>query len=357
MESSRSIRDRIRGGMAGCAAGDALGYPIEFWSRGRIIQRFGPNGLTGYLQPPGGRGAPFSDDTQLLLFTACGLMAARAHRSGDLLGWAYRAHMDWLSAQSGRESPERICWLLDEPVLQESRAPGNTALYVLRSGVMGSIDRPVNGSSASGALARTAAAGMLWGLSGIASARLGAEIAALTHGGALGYLPGAFLACMVNCIVFRGMGLRRSMTEAMDTVASLYARNPGLPALRRLVEQAVQLSESDGSDEANLAELGEGWTADEALAIALYCCLRNERCLDGALTVAANHSGDSDTVAAVSGCIMGAEFGYERVPEKWRKGLEGLPLILEVADDLAMTRYAVDDVSWQSKYFMGKKTS
>ena len=39
-------RDRIRGAMIGCAAGDALGYPVEVLSEATIIERYGLRGIT-----------------------------------------------------------------------------------------------------------------------------------------------------------------------------------------------------------------------------------------------------------------------------------------------------------------------
>ncbi|HEX2368098.1 MAG TPA: ADP-ribosylglycohydrolase family protein [Acidimicrobiia bacterium] len=59
--------------------GDAVGAPIEFWSLSEIGSRLGPGGVTGYV---GGSGA-VTDDTQMALFTAEGLVRASVQqRSG-----------------------------------------------------------------------------------------------------------------------------------------------------------------------------------------------------------------------------------------------------------------------------------
>lgn len=67
--------DQIRGCLLGGAAGDALGYPIEFMSEKAIFSRYGKKGITRYeLDPKLGK-ALISDDTQMTLFTANGLLA------------------------------------------------------------------------------------------------------------------------------------------------------------------------------------------------------------------------------------------------------------------------------------------
>ena len=112
----------------------------------------------------------------------------------------------------------------------------------------------------------------------------------------------------------------------------------------------------------NILQLGEGWVAEETLAIALYCCLRYPADFDKAVIAAVNHSGDSDSTGAVTGNIMGAIVGYRNIGEKWRKDLELRDVILEIADDLCtenqLTRYNKNEYSdhrWMEKYLEGSK--
>ena len=72
------VQDRIRGCLIGGAAGDALGYAVEFATLDYILERFGKNGITGYVRDPGGGLALISDDTQMTMFTAEGVLRARA---------------------------------------------------------------------------------------------------------------------------------------------------------------------------------------------------------------------------------------------------------------------------------------
>ena len=64
--------DRFRGCLIGGAAGDALGYAVEFLREGQIFRRYGERGITGY-ELTGGI-AQISDDTQMTPLTANGLL-------------------------------------------------------------------------------------------------------------------------------------------------------------------------------------------------------------------------------------------------------------------------------------------
>lgn len=65
--------DKIRGCLIGGAAGDALGYAVEFLDERSIFHKYGKQGITCYRLHDGE--ALISDDTQMTLFTAAGLPA------------------------------------------------------------------------------------------------------------------------------------------------------------------------------------------------------------------------------------------------------------------------------------------
>ena len=58
------LRDRYRGCLLGLAIGDALGAPVEFYSRDQIKSEFGT--VTEYHNSPFGKGA-WTDDTSMAL--------------------------------------------------------------------------------------------------------------------------------------------------------------------------------------------------------------------------------------------------------------------------------------------------
>lgn len=104
-----------------------------------------------------------------------------------------------------------------------------------------------------------------------------------------------------------------------------------------------------------IGQLGEGWVAEECLAISIYCCLKYENDFEKAIIASVNHDGDSDSTGAVTGNILGAWLGIEKVPEKYLKNLELRDIIEDIAIDLyedcKMSEYGeYRDVKWLSKY-------
>ena len=68
--------DQIRGCLFGGAAGNALGYNVVFLDEEGIKKQYGEKGITEYQISREGGKALISDDTQMTLFTANGLLVA-----------------------------------------------------------------------------------------------------------------------------------------------------------------------------------------------------------------------------------------------------------------------------------------
>lgn len=73
------LLNKCRGSLVGGAVGDALGYAVEFSSLNEIRKIYGQRGITDYKLNSSGI-AEFSDDTQMSLFTAEGLLNAIADK-------------------------------------------------------------------------------------------------------------------------------------------------------------------------------------------------------------------------------------------------------------------------------------
>ena len=130
--------DRYRGCLLGGAAGDALGYPVEFLSLSDIRARYGPAGITSYALRHGV--AQISDDTQMTLFTANGLLFYETRRrigapgGGSVIGAAAACYRDWLTTQREPFRPEtrgHTAWLMNVPELYQRRAPGITCMEAI----------------------------------------------------------------------------------------------------------------------------------------------------------------------------------------------------------------------------------
>ncbi len=343
------LKDRIRGCLVGGAAGDALGYAVEFQKENAIFSYYGKSGITEYELSARTHKAVISDDTQMTLFTADGLLAEDP--SGELTDSAYsveEAYFDWYLTQNFSFDEVKSTGLdrsrlLKVPELFALRAPGNTCLSGLqtRSGMGHTPDpiaAPINKSKGCGGVMRVAPVGLLYPQADIAVVDLkGAQAAAVTHSHPLGYMPAAVFVHILHRILYpmKNLSLKEIVLESEQAVKKLFPRNPFLNDLCDLIRLSVTLSENSDSDLENIHRLGEGWVAEETLAIALYCALKYQNDFSAGLIASVNHKGDSDSTGAVAGNILGALVGYEAIEEKWKTDLELLDVILKVSDDLS----------------------
>ena len=186
-----------------------------------------------------------------------------------------------------------------------------------------------------------------------------AEVAAITHSHPLGYITAGLLAQLISGIVFENMSLPDALQYGIRGVERQFGLNPYFPELIKLLDRAVELSENDLPDVENIHQLGEGWVAEEALAISIYCALRHRDSFSDGIVAAVNHGGDSDSTGAITGNILGALLGYSSIPDKWKRNLELAGVILELADDLNQGCVLIDEYDcsreWKNKYLICSK--
>jgi ADP-ribosylglycohydrolase len=137
-----SIRHRFLGCLLGGAVGDALGAPVEFMSRTDILHAFGPDGIVDYAPAYGDIGR-VTDDTQMTLFTAEGLIRAWVRQCDRGIttyeGVTANAYLRWLRTQGAKPhrgieyGPREHGWLFKQRDLHARRAPGKTCLSALRA--------------------------------------------------------------------------------------------------------------------------------------------------------------------------------------------------------------------------------
>ena len=359
-------RDRIRGSLMAGAAGDALGYTVEFMSRKNILAQYGNKGITTFDLTSDGK-ALVSDDTQMTLFTACGMLmgVTRGYMrgiGGQPEKYVDGAYLDWYYTQTGKKKKMltddfHYTWLRDLPELAHRRAPGNTCLSACESMFQGKEVQ--NNSKGCGGIMRVAPMALL--MAGYWSRgkspynvqqmdEAGGEVAAVTHKHPLAFLPSAMLTHLIYRVIrMEETEVKANIADiALETINALDNIYKGeyeedKRYLANLTRMAVTLAANDKSDAENIRLLGEGWTGEEAWAIALYCAVRHVGSMEDALIAAVNHDGDSDSTGAVCGNIMGAIYGYEAMKRKHlfcpqgkelEQTLELSDIILTLADDL-----------------------
>ena len=357
--------DRIAGCLLGGAVGDALGAPIEFLRLSEIRERFGPAGLTDYAPAYGKLGA-ITDDTQMTLFTAEGLLRAmcRGATKGMCDGPTvfYFAYLRWLKTQ-GYESKDAHAfrfatedlprldpegtypngWLMGVRALRARRGPGNTCLAALQSGRFGRVNdlEPINDSKGCGGVMRASPAGIV-GETVERAFELGCQTSVITHGHPTGWLAGGALAA----IVFELLA-GRTLPEAVDEALRLLHDGSRPRECRDALRAAVELAGRGVPSAEKLTTLGGGWIAEEALAIGVYAALACKTYEEGVL-LAVNHGGDSDSTGSIAGNILGAAMGRKAIPKKWLERLELRDVIETISADLATGFEETDE--WWRKY-------
>ena len=351
MKPISNQQDRVRGSLIGGAIGDALGYPVEFLSTYQAIQEaYGPQGITrldptqhGRTQPHGSPKALVSDDTQMTLFTACGLLNAAQHGEAPI-PYISQAYIEWFLTQVGTRSPRHnTCWINAIPELWATRAPGNTCLNALSDRLSGYEVH--NDSKGCGGIMRIAPIPLYGAIQNrIADLptvdRLAADASALTHLHPLGYIPSALLAHVIYRLVQDEQPTRTAcetyLREGLALLPQLFPNDSRYVKYQtQLIEKAIQLAQEEHEDHTAIErQLGGGWVAEETLAIAVYCTLKYFDHFEQALIASVNHAGDSDSTGAVTGNLLGAACGYEAIPQHYKTQLELHDVIVHVADDL-----------------------
>ena len=335
--TSLTIDERIHGCILGGACGDALGAPVEFLSAGEIAAAFGPEGINGFVEAYGVRGA-ITDDPQMTLFTIEGIIRAYARFAGRGLchipSVVHHAYLRWLTTQdtpfpSSSGPLPHDGWLIGERRLWARRAPGNTCLSALRANSrFGHLAE--NDSKGCGTVMRSAPFGFLAYRDGEIDRvfDIAFDSARLTHGH-----PTAAVASGALAVIIAHLVAGKSLEEAIRNALSRIEEHPDGRETADAIDKALSLSR-DADWRHRLPELGDGWIAEEALAIALLCALATEDAAE-AIIAAANHGGDSDSTASIAGNLVGTLNGPSALLTAWTCKIELRDVIDTLSADFA----------------------
>lgn len=314
--------DQLAGCLLGGALGDALGYPVEFEKVSQMSQDHDFDKIVDKLI--------VSDDTQMTLFTANALLL-----DGNLRINTWNCYQDWLETQFKQGKSELshrpISWLMEYPEMYASREPGRTCLMTLMRGILGDLNESINQSKGCGALMRVAP------LAFIDREDLylvAIENSALTHGHQMSHIASAALVSLLRYIS-EGETLCDSVSLMRQDIKRIFMGSLEVKVFDDLLQQAIFASEKDFDDMEIISRLGEGWVAEETLAIALYCSLKYSNDLKKALRVAVLHDGDSDSTGSVTGQMLGTLLGAKKLPQEEIKRLDLLEPLMKMIERLS----------------------
>jgi ADP-ribosylglycohydrolase len=323
---------RASGSLFGAAFGDALGADTEFLSVTEIKRKYPPAGPRDLVGNP----IRVTDDTQILLAVGRALYKANGDFTPHTLTPLLRE--------------EFIAWYLSP---DNNRAPGNTcctACDKLHRGLEWR-DATVMASKGCGANMRVAPVGLI-NVDPVTRAGIAQLQAAMTHGHATALTASDLTAYAVQYLATGGdpvgmvqklrayvysqwdtyhegwlgdLGSRthfRSPKDALDTHSGkdfiIYGWDECLGVLERL-EKALEHPDRDTDP---CQQTGAGWIAEEALATGLLCFLLYPESPIDAIARAATTSGDSDSIACLTGAFAGAHLGLGTWSQDWVPRIE-----------------------------------
>ncbi|MCS5421733.1 MULTISPECIES: ADP-ribosylglycohydrolase family protein [Psychrilyobacter] len=340
----------FRGCLIGGAVSDALGAPIEFMSLEKIKKKFGKNGIKDLVYDKKHK-AKITDDTQMTMFTAEGLLRGNVRQNYkgicDPTSVVFHAYLRWFYTQGEKtqnknfKETEYDGWLIKVEDLHARRSPGYTCISSLVKGVMGDVEKPINNSKGCGGVMRVAPVGLCVREDMVFE--LACEIAAITHGHPSGYLAAGVFAMVISNII-SGMSIIYSINNSLEILKTKKYHEKCLSK----IQLAIKLALESKSTEEDIKRIGEGWVAEEAIAISIYCSLLADSNFEKGVSMAANHSGDSDSTGSITGNILGAYLGISSIPKKWTDNVELFYEIVELADDLLIC--FKDKNEWWKKY-------
>ncbi|UFS96366.1 ADP-ribosylglycohydrolase family protein [Nocardia huaxiensis] len=376
-EGSSIEVETVHGCLLGGAVGDALGAPVESMLLRNIQQRYGIRGVTGER---GSYQGAISDETQLTLFTTEALIRssvrARARGiGGATLGMIQENLLIWLTGQGTAiaEQPfELRSSLTAYPELMRFRGTSSATASVMRRvgeqrkprALLGTRGNPVNDSKGCAAVVRSAPCGFSESLD--RAFELACDAAALTHGNPGGWLPAGTFAAIVYGLS-HGLDLRAAVDAARTELVRHREHEEtaqALDAAVRLVGDYARLGRPMPEPEV-LQQLGDGVIGPEALAIAVFCALcaetiggTPEQIFRNGVLLSVNHSGDSDSTAAICGALLGTRLGVHAVPEDWRTGLDAAAVVERLATDFCKEfgptppadKFGAPTANWQARY-------
>ena len=208
-----------------------------------------------------------------------------------------KSYVDWLRTQTCSFRPKdgyTDSWLLDVPELYAKRAPGKTCMEAIKS--LMEHEEPKNDSCGCGSVMRTAPVALLSYVHQYADGgqlyvdMVAAQAARMTHKHPLGYMPSAVLNHLLMDIlggdVVGSERLAFHVDRAAAALPEILSEEDGnkpygelwpkyVTRLQEIIRQALDLANSDIPDIQAIAQIGEGWTGHEALAIAVYSAVKH----------------------------------------------------------------------------------
>lgn len=304
------MRDHALGALMGLSLGDALGMPTQSMSAEWIGRAYGHiDGLRDAIadQPiaPNMPAGSVTDDTEQALLVARLIVEGHGHIDPESLAHTLLAWEDDMKARGSLD------------LLGPST---KLALEQVRDGA--DIATTGRTGTTNGAAMRVAPVGIAHDIEAQGFADAVYESCRVTHNTFHGFAS-AFLVAAAVSLGVNGSGPRQALDGAIRACAGLDRRgawSPKADVVAR-VRAAVALSDAEEDDTAFFnrlrTEVGTSVESNESVAAAFALAWRFADRPLKALLAAANIGGDTDTIAAIAGAMLGACLGASAFPHEY----------------------------------------
>ncbi|MGB1289312.1 MAG: ADP-ribosylglycohydrolase family protein, partial [Aggregatilineales bacterium] len=270
-------------------------------------------GEQGIQKPPDL--ALYTDDTQMTIALTEGLLDAGLSASLDeQMNAIGKRFVTWALSPENNRAPGRTC-------MNGSLAFGNGVSW---------RESGVEYSKGCGSAMRVATIGYLYQHDEAKLREVAHYSGIITHGHKTAIAASIGAAYLVK-LALDGVPVSEYMTRVMQFCAGISDEFDN--AILRVGHVLGW-----GSEEKALTHLGEGWIAEEAVALSLYCVLKYPDDYVACVRRGANTDGDSDSIACIAGGILGARLGMSTIPDDWIERCENRDYLSELAGRMASAK-------------------
>ena len=280
---------KVKDGICGFVVGDALGVPVEFYSRRELeddpvvdMREYGT-----YNQPKG----TWSDDSSMTIATMYSIVNKNGIDYADIMDefcrWAFE----------GKHTPHGERFDIGNTTLRglERYQNGEDAL---KSGGNSTHD---NGN---GSLMRILPLAYIPDI----DYKTVENISALTHGHDRSKIACVLYVEIAKSMLNNDLTIEEHIDNACEKIKEYYAENDELEEFSRILNDDF----SDGI-------MSGGYVID-TIETVIYC-LKTTESYKEAVLKAVNLGGDTDTNAAICGGLAGIYYGYDSIPIDWLESI------------------------------------
>lgn len=291
--------DKIKGVIYGHAIGDAIGLGTEFMTK-EHIKYYYPNGYDNYqqIEPDKHRSSwkkgEWTDDTDQML---CILESIIAKKVVDEIDIAKRIH--YWAFNGGRGIGQTVYKVITDHEFMFNPHKVSKKVWVASG----------NKAAANGAVMRTSILGV-WDYNNQDKVKENSDkVSKITH-----YDPrctgSSYIICYLISELIKGNTKNKELVKKLLEIAQLYDTR---------IEEYINLSTNKKIGKLKLDEQNSiGYTL-KAMGAGIWAL--HQKDYKSAMLEIINEGGDADTNGAVAGAVLGAKFGYSKLPQNWVDGL------------------------------------